>query len=83
MVEPTDITAHMGVLSADGLHVGTVDHVEGDQLIKLTRTDPAAPGRHHLLSLAWVDHVDERVHLTATAADVRAQWEDDEGAVGK
>jgi hypothetical protein len=50
--------------------------MEGDTLIKLTRTDPAAHGRHHLLPLSWVERVDEHVHLTATAADVRGYWED-------
>ncbi|GJD70348.1 DUF2171 domain-containing protein [Methylobacterium gnaphalii] len=77
MVQPTDIAAHMEVGSSDGLHVGRVDHMEGDGLIKLIRKDPAAHGRHHLLPLAWVDRVDERVHLSATAANVRSLWEED------
>ncbi len=86
MAEPSEITAQnitaqdiaalMEVRSSDGLHVGTVDHMEGDTLIKLTRSDPAAQGRHHLLPLSWVERVDEHVHLTATAADVRGYWED-------
>jgi hypothetical protein len=76
MAEPSDIKAQMEVRSSDGLHVGTVDHLDGDTLIKLTRTDPVAHGRHHLLPLSWVERVDEQVHLTATAADVRGYWED-------
>jgi hypothetical protein len=76
MAEPSEIKAHREVRSSDGLHVSTVDHMEDDVLIKLTRTDPAAHGRHHLLPIAWVDRVDEHVHLNATASDVRAQWED-------
>jgi hypothetical protein len=75
-ISAQDIRAHMEVRSSDGLHVGTVDHMEGDTLIKLTRSDPAAHGRHHLLPLSWVERVDEHVHLTATAADVRGYWED-------
>jgi hypothetical protein len=75
-IAPQQIVPHMEVRSSDGLHVGTVDHMEGDTLIKLTRTDPAAHGRHHLLPLSWVERVDEHVHLTATAADVRGYWED-------
>ena len=76
MAKAAKITAHMEVRSSDGLHVGTVDHLDGDAGIKLTRTDPSAHGRHHHLPVAWIDHVDEHVHLTATAADVRALWED-------
>jgi hypothetical protein len=71
-----EIKAHMEVRSSDGLHVITVGHVMGDDLIKLTRTDSASHGRHHLLPIGWVDRFDEHVPLTATAADVRAHWED-------
>jgi hypothetical protein len=34
----TDIKEHMEVIGADGVHVGTVDKVEGDR-IKLTKKD--------------------------------------------
>ena len=33
-----DIREHMEVIGADGVHLGTVDHVEDDR-IKLTRAD--------------------------------------------
>ena len=75
MVQATDIKEHMEVRSSDGLHVGTVDHMEGSDQIKLTRNDPAAHGQHHLVPLAWVDHVDEHVHLGASPADMRGHWE--------
>ena len=35
-----DIREHMDVIGADGVHVGTVDKVEGDR-IKLTKADRA------------------------------------------
>ena len=31
-----DIKEHMEVIGADGVHVGTVDHIDGDR-IKLTK----------------------------------------------
>lgn len=59
------ITEHMEVVGSCGMHVGTVDHVEGDR-IKLTRgDDPDGGGHHHYLPLSAVASVEEnRVVLT-------------------
>ena len=75
MVQASEIKEHMEVRSSDGLHIGTVDHMDGADQVKLTRTDPAAHGQHNFVPLAWVDHVNEHVHLSASAADVRGLWE--------
>ena len=37
MVAPTMIKEHMEVLGADGVHVGTVDQLEGRDQVKLTK----------------------------------------------
>ena len=74
MVQATELREHMEVRSSDGLHVGTVDQMEGADQIKLSRNDPAAHGRHHFVPLAWVDRVDEHVHLSATSADLKGHW---------
>ena len=68
------IKEHMEVLAADGKHVGTVDYLEGDNSIKLTKSDPSSGGKHHLIPVAWVDHVDQHVHLNKNTNDVQAQW---------
>ena len=68
------ITEHMEVLGSDGTHVGTVDHLEGVNQIKLAKNDPASKGTHHFIPIAWVDHVDEHVHLTKTAEEAMQQW---------
>jgi hypothetical protein len=49
------IKEHMEVLGSDGQHVGTVDHIEGKDKIKLTKTDAKAGGKHHLIPMNWVD----------------------------
>ena len=41
MSDASNIREHMEVIGADGVHVGTVDHVEGDR-IKLTKKDSGA-----------------------------------------
>jgi hypothetical protein len=74
MISQDKIREHMEVRSADGSHVGTVDHMDGTSRIKLTKTD-AEDGKHHLIPLEWVDHVDAHVHLSRSASDVRSNWE--------
>ena len=40
-----DVREHMEVIGADGVHVGTVDHLEGER-IKLTKAHSGG-GKHH------------------------------------
>jgi hypothetical protein len=67
----TEITEHMEVIGADGVHVGTVDKVEGSR-IKLTKTDSgegAHKGHHHYIDRGLVAGVEgNKVRLSATGA---------------
>lgn len=74
MVDPSKIREHMEVLGSDGEHVGTVDRCEGDSL-KLTKNDPAAGGEHHYIPLAWINSVDQCVHLAHPGNEARANWQ--------
>ena len=74
MVAPHTIKEHMEVVGSDGVHVGTVDHMEGANEMKLTRSDEDADGEHHFIPLAWVDHVDSKVHLKQSGAEAKARW---------
>ncbi|MBI4366847.1 MAG: DUF2171 domain-containing protein [Deltaproteobacteria bacterium] len=65
----------MEVLSSDGKHVGTVDHLDGPDKIKLTKSDPQSGGEHHLIPLDWIDHIDAHVHLSKSARDVMTKWQ--------
>lgn len=89
MTERSDIREHMEVIGADGVHVGTVDRVEGDR-IKLTKRDSAAEiegaeggthtGHHHTIPLGLVAEVEgNRVRLSATAANAANFVEEAEG----
>jgi len=73
MVAANEIREHMEVRAADGRSVGTVDHMEGESRIKLTRSD-SEDGKHHLIPLDWVDHVDAHVHLNKDVDTVRQEW---------
>ena len=67
------IVEHMDVIASDGKKIGTVDHLDGPERIKLAKTT-SPDGEHHYIPLAWVDHVDTHVHLTKPTAEVQAAW---------
>lgn len=75
MISAGQIKDHMEVKSVDGKHIGTVDHMDGESRIKLTKQD-SRDGKHHEIPLDWVDHVDAHVHLSKKATDVQATWTD-------
>ncbi len=72
MINTTNIHEHMTVVDARGNHVGTVDHIEGANQIKLTRAD-SPDGLHHYIPLDWVERVDDQVHLSKNNSDIAAQ----------
>ena len=86
MTDTSAIKEHMEVIGADGVHVGTVDHVDGER-IKLTKADSGAQiegaegqhsGHHHYISLALVAEVEgDVVRLSATGANA-VQLEEEE-----
>jgi len=77
------IKEHMNVVGADGVHVGTVDHLDGER-IKLTKRDsPQAEGgegaKHHYLPAGLVASVEgDTVRLSATAANAVEMFEEAE-----
>jgi hypothetical protein len=66
----TEIKEHMEVIGADGVHVGTVDKVEGGR-IKLTKKDSGEgshKGHHHFIDKGLVAGVEgNKVRLSANA----------------
>ena len=75
-----DIREHMEVIGADGVHVGTVDKVEGDR-IKLTKKDSGEgghEGHHHFISRGLIAEVEgDKVRLSANA-DVAVSFEEEQ-----
>ncbi|EKS39877.1 DUF2171 domain-containing protein [Afipia broomeae] len=63
------IKENMEVIGADGVHVGTVDRIEGDR-IKLKKSDSfgAHAGHHHYIETGFVAGVEgNKVRLSANA----------------
>ncbi|MER8829281.1 DUF2171 domain-containing protein [Mesorhizobium sp. M0938] len=79
MTDAAKIREHMEVIGADGVHVGTVDRVEG-QRIKLTKRDSgegAHKGHHHFIPLSLVAEVEgQKVRLSANS-DVAVTFEEE------
>ena len=70
MADRSKIKEHAEIIGADGVHVGTVDRVEGER-IKLTKKD-SGEGRHkdhhHYIPLSLVAAVEgDKVRLSADA----------------
>lgn len=87
MADLSNINEHAEVIGADGVHVGTVDRVEGDR-IKLTKKDSGAEvegaeggshaGHHHYIDGGLVAEVEgDTVRLSANA-DVAVTFETEE-----
>ena len=74
-----DIREHMEVIGADGVHVGTVDHIDGDR-IKLTKADSGGgshEGHHHYISRGLVAEIEgDKVRLSANG-DVAITFEEE------
>jgi len=82
MADTSHIKEHMKVIGADGVHVGTVDKVEGDR-IKLTKADSGQgshKGHHHFIPTGLIATVEgDTVRLSANA-DVAVTFEEEENA---
>ena len=67
----TDIKENMEVIGADGVHIGTVDKIEGSR-IKMTKKDSGEGshrGHHHFIDKNLVAEVEgNKVRLSANAA---------------
>lgn len=64
-----DIKENMNVIGADGVHVGTVDRVQGNR-IKLKKSDSFGQheGHHHYIEMGFVAGVEgNNVRLSANA----------------
>ena len=74
------VREHMEVIGADGVHLGTVDRVEGDR-IKLIRADSgvAHQDHHHFIPSGLIAAVeDDKVRLSANADVAAGLFEQEE-----
>lgn len=83
MAEASAINEGMEVVGADGVHVGVVDHMDGDR-IKMNRKDEAhgvSQDHHHYVPLASVASVDDgKVWLSANATEAKILMQEKDGS---
>ncbi len=86
MADLSQIQEHAEVIGADGVHVGTVDKVEGNR-IKLTKKDSGPEvvegtgshdGHHHFISGGLVAAVEGNTVRLSANADVAVTFEEEE-----
>ena len=79
MAVTSAIREHMEVIGADGVHIGTIDRLEGNR-IKLTKEESGQgshEGHHHYIATALVAEVEgDKVRLSANA-DVAVTFEEE------
>jgi hypothetical protein len=82
MADLSRIREHMEVIGADGVHLGTVDKVEGDR-IKLIKADSGAHSdHHHYVSGGLVADIEgKKVRLSANG-DVAVTFEEEKDGSG-
>jgi len=80
MADLSAIREHMNIIGADGVHVGTVDKVEGDR-IKLIKADSGShDDHHHYVSGGLVAEVEgDTVRLSANGASAVLLEEEESG----
>ena len=76
MTDLSQIKEHAEVIGADGVHVGTVDHVQGDR-IKLTRND-SSDQKHHYIPTGLIAEIEDGTVRLSANADVAITLEDAE-----
>lgn len=79
MTDASKIRQHMEVIGADGVHIGTVDEVEG-QRIKLTKADSGMGrhrGHHHYIPLSLVAEIDVKKVWLSANSDVAVTFEEE------
>lgn len=79
MSDLSRVTAHMEIIGADGVHIGTVDKVEGNR-IRMTKADSGSHSdHHHYISGALVAEVEGNQVRLSAAGDAAALLEEEKG----
>ena len=71
MVQASKIKAGMPVVCSQDGQFAVVDHVEGQEAIKLNRDDK---GTHHYIPTSWVTKVDDKVHVDRPGDQAMREW---------
>jgi hypothetical protein len=65
------IKPEMPVVCSENGQFAVVDHAEGADEIKLKKDKD---GNHHLIPMAWVTSVDDKVHIDRPGKQAMKEW---------
>jgi hypothetical protein len=71
MVDTSQIKPHMPVVCSNNGQFATVDHMDKNDSIKLTKDDT---GQHHWIPADWVTRVDDKVHVDRPGKQAMQEW---------
>lgn len=70
----SQIQNHMPVVCTDGTQLGAVDHLDGENSIKLVRDED---GKHHWIPIGWVTGVENgAVSIDRSVMHAQEEWSD-------
>jgi hypothetical protein len=71
MISTSQIKENIPVVCSGNNQFAVVDHMEGENSIKLNKD---ASGQHHYIPLSWVKSVDDKVHIDRPGAQAMKEW---------
>lgn len=71
MLDTSQIKPHMPVVCSENGQFATVDHMDTNSSIKLTKDDK---GQHHWIPADWVTRVDDKVHVDRPGKQAMREW---------
>ena len=71
MINASQIKPHLPVVCSNNGQFATVDHLEGQDMIKLSKDKS---GEHHYIPLSWVKSVDDKVHIDRPGDQAMREW---------
>ncbi|HEX3595072.1 MAG TPA: DUF2171 domain-containing protein [Polyangiaceae bacterium] len=71
MLDTRSIKPHMPVVCSEGGQFAVVDHMEGQNAIKLAKDKT---GQHHYIPTSWVTSIDDKVHVDRPGDEAMKAW---------
>lgn len=71
MINPQNIKPHTPVVCSKDGQFAVVDHMVGNDTIKLAKDKE---GKHHYIPLSWVTSIDDKVHVDRTGDQAMRDW---------
>ena len=80
MADLSRIREHMDIIGADGVHLGTVDRIEGERIKMTTKDSGSTHGEHHhFIPGGLIAEVEgDQVRLSANADVAASLFEEEE-----